>query len=95
MKARAKSRVKDSTRSDVKDLNVLASRAMVATYTAYTRALESSSKGVLRIDNADLVRVSRDGSIAVVGKAKPRRKVNVGQVITVRRVESEASGCSA
>lgn len=95
MNVKAKSKAKKSDVSKNPGVGILANKAMVATYTAYIRALQSSTKGVLRIDNGDLVRVSRDGTVAVVGKAKPRRKVTVGQVVTVRRVESQAAGCSA
>ncbi|MDX1296657.1 MAG: hypothetical protein R3260_00240 [Pseudomonas sp.] len=95
MNVKAKSKAKKSDDSKDPGLSILANKAMVATYSAYTRALQSSTKGVLRINNGDLVRVSRDGTISVVGKAKPRRKVTVGQVVTVRRVESQAAGCSA
>lgn len=95
MNVSAKSKEKKSGDSEGPSLSILANKAMIATYSAYTRALQSSTNGVLRINNGDLVRVSRDGSIAVVGKAKPRRKVTVGQVVTVRRVESQAAGCSA
>lgn len=63
--------------------------AKMATRTAYARAF-SVSKSVLRVDSGDLVWESLDGSKTVVGKAQPRRKVKVGEVIQVRRVESEA-----
>lgn len=68
------------------------SQARQATLSAYVRALSVSQRGVLRIDAGDLVRVSRDGSKIVVAKAKPRRKVTVGEVITVRRVEGQTAG---
>ena len=57
---------------------------------AYARAL-SVSGSVLRVDSGDLVRMSLDGSKTFVAKAKPRRKVKVGEVITVRRVEAQAA----
>ena len=65
--------------------------AKMATMTAYARALLVSNS-VLRVDSGDLVRVSPDGNITFVAKAKPRRKVKVGEVITVRRVEGKAAG---
>ncbi|MGV8180320.1 hypothetical protein [Pseudomonas aeruginosa] len=65
--------------------------AQSATKLAYVRAL-SASKSVLRIDAGDLVRVSLDGSKSFVAKAKPRRKVKVGEVIAVRRVDGQAAG---
>lgn len=67
-------------------------QASAATQSAYIRALSVSSRGVLCIDAGNLVRVSQDGSKTVVAKAKPRRKVTVGEVITVRRVEGPAAG---
>jgi hypothetical protein len=70
-------------------------QAMQATLSAYFRALLVSRRGVLCIDAGDLVRVSHDGSKTVVAKAKPRRKVTVGEVITVRRVEGQTAGCRA
>jgi hypothetical protein len=70
-------------------------QARKATQSAYFRALSVSQRGVLCIDAGDLVRVSHDGSKTVVAKAKPRRKVTVGEVITVRRVGGQtAGGCA-
>ncbi|MNT84004.1 hypothetical protein D3C72_2239610 [compost metagenome] len=46
---------------------------------------------MLRVDSGDLVRVSPDGNKVFVAKAKPRRKVKLGEVITVRRVEGKAA----
>ncbi|EJN23303.1 hypothetical protein PMI35_04662 [Pseudomonas sp. GM78] len=66
-------------------------QAKMATMNAYARALLVSSS-VLRVDSGDLVRVSPDGNKIFVAKAKPRRKVKVGEVITVRRVEGKAAG---
>lgn len=63
--------------------------AQIATKAAYARAL-SISESVLRIDSGELVRMSLDGSKTVVAKAKPRRKVKAGEVITVRRIEEHA-----
>jgi hypothetical protein len=64
--------------------------AEIATKTAYARALLVSDS-VLRVDSGDLVRMSLDGSKKVVAKAKPRRKVKVGEVITVRRIEDQTA----
>ncbi|VVN20304.1 hypothetical protein PS862_04602 [Pseudomonas fluorescens] len=64
--------------------------AEIATKTAYARALLMSDS-VLRVDSGDLVRMSLDGSKTVVAKAKPRRKVKVGEVITVRRIEDQTA----
>lgn len=65
--------------------------AQIATKAAYARALLVSDS-VLRVDSGDLVRISLDGSKTVVAKAKPRRKVKVGEVITVRRIEDQTAG---
>ncbi|WP_341522077.1 hypothetical protein AABC73_00985 [Pseudomonas sp. G.S.17] len=62
--------------------------AKLATKAAYYRAL-SASNSVLIIDSGDLVRVSPDGSKTFVAKGKPRRKVAVGETITVRRLEGK------
>lgn len=67
-------------------------QAWVATHTAYSRALTVSPQGVLCVDAGNLVRVFQDGTKKVVGKAKPRRKVKVGEVITVRRAEGKTAG---
>lgn len=91
MNVKAKSKAKKSTEL----LSPVADKARVATFSAYTRALKISSNGVLLVKDGNLVRESLDGSIAVVGKAKPRRKVTVGEIVTVRRVESQSAGCSA
>jgi hypothetical protein len=61
--------------------------AKLATKAAYARAL-SGNESVLLIDSGDLVRVTLDGSKTFVAKGKPRRKVKVGETITVRRVEA-------
>jgi hypothetical protein len=39
--------------------------------------------------------VSYDGSKTVVAKAKPRRKVTIGEVITVRRFDGQKAGGGA
>jgi hypothetical protein len=65
--------------------------AQRATEAAYARALLVSDS-VLCVDSGDLVRVSLDGSKTVVAKAKPRRKVKVGKVITVRRIDEKTAG---
>ncbi|MHC8394319.1 hypothetical protein ACYZT8_11755 [Pseudomonas sp. LB3P93] len=65
--------------------------AEIATKTAYARALLVSDS-VLRVDSGDLVWMSLDGSKTVVAKAKPRRKVKVGEVIKVRRIEDQTAG---
>ncbi|WP_235437022.1 hypothetical protein [Pseudomonas fluorescens] len=62
-------------------------QAKNATQAAYFRALSVSLNGVLRIDAGNLVRMSPDGNKTVVAKAKPRHKVKVGEVITVRRID--------
>lgn len=66
-------------------------QAREATQSAYARALSVSSQGVLCIEAGNLVRVTRDGGKTVVAKAKPRRRVPVGELIIVRRVEGQAA----
>lgn len=68
----------------------LALKANQATVTAYKRAL-SSSQGVLRIEDGQLVRVMGDGTKQLVGKAEPRRKVKLGKVLIVRRADDKDS----
>ncbi|MFJ4345698.1 hypothetical protein [Pseudomonas sp. NPDC089401] len=60
--------------------------ASEATHAAYLRALKVSQRGVLRTDDGHLVRVSAEGAKTIVAKAKPRRKVKVGETISVRKV---------
>ena len=67
---------------------IIPAQAKLATKAAYIRAL-SVSNSVLIIDSGDLVRVSPDGSKTFVAKSKPRRKVTVGETITVRRLEGQ------
>jgi hypothetical protein len=59
--------------------------AQKATSVAYVRALGSRDQ-VLRVDAGDLVRVSASGVKTLIAKAKPRRKVTVGEVVAVRRM---------
>lgn len=59
--------------------------AASATRAAHFRALTSGLE-VLQVRGANLIEARADGSITVVGKAKPKRKVTVGQVVAVRRV---------
>ncbi|QVM89590.1 hypothetical protein JYG34_16345 [Pseudomonas entomophila] len=61
--------------------------ASEATHSAYLRALQANQQGVLCIDEGELVRVAADGARTVLDKARPRRKVKVGEVITVRKVD--------
>lgn len=68
------------------------SQASKATHSAYFRALSVSQRGVLCIEAGNLVRVAQDGSKIIVEKAKPRRKVTVDEVITVRKVDRHAAG---
>ncbi|VXC27049.1 conserved hypothetical protein [Pseudomonas sp. 8Z] len=59
--------------------------AVRATRSAHSRAL-STGMAVMGVLGRDLVETSADGSVRIVGKAKPRRKVTVGQVVTVQRM---------
>lgn len=63
-----------------------------ATFSAHSRALAASPRGVLTIEAGNLVRVTRDGRKTVIAKAKPRRKVKLGEVITVRRIQGTSAG---
>lgn len=74
--------------AEVDDLERLVpAKARDATLSAYLRALSMTQAGVLRTDAGDLVRVAKDGTKTVVAKARPKRKVKVGEVIEVRRVD--------
>lgn len=65
----------------------VAIQAQRATSTAYRKALAVSRRGVLRVEDDQLVRVSKDGTRTIVAAAKPRHKVKIGQVMMVRRIE--------
>ncbi|MCF9016795.1 hypothetical protein V2I59_19865 [Pseudomonas viridiflava] len=78
--------------AEVDDLERLVpAKARAATLSAYLRALSMTQAGVLRTDAGDLVRVAKDGTKTVVAKARPKRKVKVGEVIEVRRVDGLVS----
>ncbi|KSP29018.1 hypothetical protein APB10_05850 [Pseudomonas aeruginosa] len=61
-----------------------------ATRTAYLRAL-AAGHTVMKVQGSYLVESKADGSATVVGEARPRRKVSVGQTIQVHRVSSSAN----
>lgn len=76
----------DVSESDMEALErAVPALAQKATLVAYARALGSRGE-VLRVAAGDLVRVSSTGVKTIVDKAKPRRKVTVGEVIAVRRI---------
>ena len=86
-------KVKSSAESDIDALEQEVPRwASEATYSAYLRALLVSQMGVLHTDDGNLVRVSPDGVKTIVARAKPRRKVKVGEVITVRTAKEKPAG---
>ncbi|MGX0958555.1 hypothetical protein AB7M18_004683 [Pseudomonas viridiflava] len=87
---------KSVSEAEVDDLERLVpDKAKDATLSAYLRALSMTQAGVLRTDAGDLVRVARDGTKTVVAKARPKRKVKVGEVIAVRRINAQtAGGCA-
>ncbi|WP_281686866.1 hypothetical protein [Pseudomonas citronellolis] len=58
-----------------------------ATRAAYLRAL-AAGHTVMKVQGSYLVETKADGFVIVVGNAKARRKVNVGQAIQVRRISS-------
>lgn len=60
-----------------------------ATYAAYVRAL-ASGHTVLRVQGSNVVESNAEGTHRVVAVAKPRRKVRVGEVIKVRRLDANA-----
>ncbi|MEE4666489.1 hypothetical protein V2J91_12760 [Pseudomonas alliivorans] len=79
--------------AEVDDLERLVpGKAKDATLSAYLRAVSMTQAGVLRTDAGDLVRVAKDGTKTVVAKARPKRKVKVGEVIAVRRLDGQAAG---
>ncbi|MGX1022746.1 hypothetical protein AB7M33_005422 [Pseudomonas sp. Y3 TE3536] len=85
-------KVKNSAESDLDALEQQVPRlASEATHSAYQRALTLSPQGVLRIDNGDLVREAPDGMKTVICKAKPRRRVNVGEVVIVRKINEKSA----
>lgn len=63
--------------------------AACATYAAYVRAL-AAGHTVLRVEGSNIVAASAEGVVRVVNKTKPRRKVTVGEVVKVRRLEASA-----
>ena len=65
---------------------LIPSQARKATHEAFIHALIASPKGVLCIEAGYLVRRLPDGTRIIQSKAKPRRKVNVGQVVDVRKI---------
>lgn len=68
--------------------------AKTATMTAHTRAVMVSSS-VLTVHAGNLVRVFADGSERFIAEAKPRRRVTIGEVVQVRRLDSETADRSA
>lgn len=58
-----------------------------ATHAAFLRAL-AAGHTVLKVEGAHIVESTADGSKRVVGEAKPRRKVTVGEVLKVRRLSA-------
>lgn len=56
-----------------------------ATSAAYFRAL-AAGHTVLRVQGTNVVESHADGTVRVIAPTKPRRKVTVGQVIKVRRM---------
>lgn len=58
-----------------------------ATHAAFIRAL-ASGHTVVNVEGTHIVESKADGSVRVVGEAKPRHKVTVGEVLKVRRVSA-------
>lgn len=63
--------------------------AASATSAAYYRAL-AAGHTVVQVQGMNVVASDADGNIHVIAEAKPRRKVTVGQVIKVRRLDVSA-----
>lgn len=81
------SKVEDSSLSDraIEYLEALIpEQAAAATHTAYVRAL-AAGHFVLRVEGSNVVASSTEGH-QVIAHVKPRRKVTVGEVIKVRRL---------
>lgn len=86
-------KLESSAESDIDAMEQEVPRlASEATHAAYLRALLVSEQGVLRTDDGNLVRVSPDGVKTIVARAKPRRKVKVGEMITVRKAKGNSTG---
>ncbi|MGN8276740.1 hypothetical protein ACLEJQ_04940 [Pseudomonas sp. SMV71] len=60
-----------------------------ATHAAFFRAL-AAGHAVLKVEGNQIVESKADGSVRVVGEAKPRRKVTVGEVVKVRCINASA-----
>jgi hypothetical protein len=65
---------------------LIPAQARKATHDAFQRALQERPTGVLCIDEGYLVRRLHDGTKIIKARAKPRRKVVIDQVVTVRKV---------
>ncbi|WP_296179349.1 hypothetical protein [Pseudomonas sp. UBA1879] len=60
-----------------------------ATSAAYFRAL-AAGHTVLQVQGSNVVEAQADGSVRIVAAIRPRRKVTVGKVIKVRRLNAGA-----
>ena len=60
-----------------------------ATSAAYFRAL-AAGHTVLQVQGTNVVALDADGTTRIVATAKPRRKVTVGKVVKVRRLNISA-----
>lgn len=79
------------TEDEIRNLEVeIPSVAAGATRTAYLRAL-AAGHTVVKVQGCYLVESKADGSVIVVGNARPRRKVSVGEAIQVHRVSSSVN----
>ncbi|GFM62413.1 hypothetical protein K5D38_23705 [Pseudomonas cichorii] len=63
--------------------------AASATSAAYYRAL-AAGHTVVQVKGLNIVAFDADGNTHIIAAAKPRRKVAVGQVIKVRRLDVSA-----
>ncbi|MGE7989647.1 hypothetical protein ACQKPE_01060 [Pseudomonas sp. NPDC089554] len=82
--------VKKAKKVSDHDLDILEQQvprhASEATYSAHLRALSANRQGILCIEGAELVRITADGTRTLLDHVKPKRRVKVGEVITVRKV---------
>lgn len=67
---------------DTRDLSFLGSIAAEGTRNAYLKAVEASD-AIVELDNGQVIRRQKDGSVEVIAKLDPRREVQKGKTITL------------
>lgn len=82
--------VKKAKKISDHDLDILEQQiprhASEATYSAHLRALSANLQGILCTEGGELVRITADGERTLLEHIKPKRRVKVGEVIAVRKV---------